>query len=132
MKIESRIGKINAPQAKVYEIISDFSRIGSMLPADKINDLKVDADSCSFNIDKIGNFGMRIIEREPVKTVKISSSEQVPFKFTMWIQLKDLSENETAVKVTLDADMNPMVAMVAKTPLTNFMEMLVTRLEQVK
>jgi carbon monoxide dehydrogenase subunit G len=132
MKIESRIGKIQAPQARVYETVSDFSRIGSMLPADKISDIKADRDSCSFKIENMGNFGMQIIERDPVKTVKIGSSAQVPFKFTMWIQLKELSENETAVKVTLDADMNPMVAMVAKGPLTNFMETLVARLEQIR
>jgi carbon monoxide dehydrogenase subunit G len=50
----------------------------------------------------------------------------------MWIQLKETGESQTAIKVTLDADMNPMVAMVAKNPLTNFVETLVTRLEQIR
>ncbi len=132
MKIESRIGKATVPQSKIYSTVSDFSKIGAMLPTDKISDLQVTPNSCSFKIDNMGYFGMQIVEREPEKLVKIGSTDQVPFKFTMWIQLKETGESQTAIKVTLDADMNPMVAMVAKNPLTNFVETLVTRLEQIR
>lgn len=132
MEIKSRVGKIQANQNKIYELISDFNNLGNYVPNDKVEDFTSDTDSCSFKVDKIGKFGMKIIEREPVKLVKITNDDSVPFKFNMWIQLKEVSEADVRVKVTLKADLNPMMKMVAKKPLTSFVNTLVDRLEQIK
>lgn len=131
-KIESRVGKITASEERVFTLISDFSNLGSMIPADQVKDFTSDVDSCSFTIDKVGKFGMRIIEREPFSVVKVASDETVPFKFNLWIQLKKVSDIDTRVKVTLKAELNAMMKMVAKKPLTNFVEMLVNRLETIQ
>ena len=132
MEITSRIGKIQTSQDKVYTLVSDFTNLGNFIPNDKVEDFVSDTDSCSFKIEKIGKFGMRIIEREPSKLVKIANDENVPFQFKMWIQLKMVSDSDTRVKVTLKADLNPMLKMVAKKPLTTFVDTLVDRLEQIK
>ena len=132
MKIESRVGKIQANQEKIFELISDFNNLGKYVPNDKVEDFTSDTDSCSFKVEKIGKFGMKIIEREPSKTIKIANDDSVPFKFNMWIQLKEVSEMDTRVKVTLDADLNPMMKMVAKKPLNSFVNTLVDRLEQIR
>ena len=132
MEITSRIGKIQTNQEKVYSLVSDFTNLGNFVPNDKVEDFISDIDSCSFKIEKIGKFGMRIIEREPSKLVKIANDENVPFQFKMWIQLKKVSDLDTRVKVTLKADLNPMLKMVAKKPLTTFVDTLVDRLEQIK
>lgn len=131
-KIESRVGKIGSNQERVFTLISDFSNLQDMIPADQVKDFTSDTDTCSFTVDKIGRFGMHIIEREPNKLVKVASDPTVPFKFNLWIQLKDIAENETRVKVTLKADLNPLMKMAAKKPLTNFVEMLVSRLETIR
>lgn len=132
MEIVSRIGKIQANQEKVYTLLSDFSNLGKYVQNDQVEDFTSDTDSCSFKVEKIGQFGMRIIEREPSKLVKIANDENVPFKFNMWIQLKDVSELDTRVKITLKADLNPMLKMMAKKPLTQFVDTLVDRLEQIR
>lgn len=132
MEIVSRIGKIQANQEKVYTLLADFSNLGNYVPNDQVQDFTSDVDSCSFTVDKIGKFGMRIIEREPTKLVKIANDDNVPFKFNMWIQLKNVSEFDTRVKVTLRADLNPMLKMMAKKPLTQFVDSLVDRLEQIR
>lgn len=132
MEIVSRIGKIQASQEKAYLLLSDFSNLGSYVPNDQVQDFTSDTDSCSFKVDKIGQFGMRIIEREPSKLVKIANDENVPFKFNMWIQLKDVSDIDTRVKITLKADLNPMLKMMAKKPLTQFINTLVDRIEQIR
>ncbi len=130
-KIESRIGEIKNSQEHVFTIISDFSNLQDMIPADQVKDFTSDTDSCSFTVDKIGKFGMHIIERAPNNLVKVASDPTVPFKFNLWIQLKEVSEADTRVKVTLKAELNPLMKMAAKKPLTNFVEMLVSRLETI-
>lgn len=130
MEIVSRIGKIQANEDKIFEKISDFRNLGERIPQDKVKDFTADADSCSFSIDKMGKFGMKIIEREPNKLIKIANSEETPLKFNMWIQLKQVAENDTRVKVTLRADINPFMKAMVKKPLTSFVESLITGLEQ--
>lgn len=133
MRIESRIGHIYARPERVYPLISDFSRITStMLPAnDKIKDVESTADSCVFTIDKVGKFGLRIVERKENELLKIESSEGV-LKLKLWIQFKEFRGTDSAIKVTLDADVNPLMSMMVKKPLTEFVEQLVTKMEQIR
>lgn len=131
LKHESRIAKLNAPTAKVYQILSDFSRFEQIAPPDdKMKVVKADADSCRFALGNNGEFGMRIIERRENELVKISSDETVPFTFYLWFQLKEVAESDTRLRVTLHADLNPMLRMVAKKPLTQFVDSLVDKMEE--
>jgi carbon monoxide dehydrogenase subunit G len=132
VEIVSRIGKIQTSDDKIFEKISDFRNLGERIPQDKVKDFTANTDSCSFSIDKIGKFGMQIIEREPNKLIKITNSKDTPLKFNMWIQLKQVTENDTRVKITLRADINPFMKAMVKKPLTNFVESLVSGLEQIK
>lgn len=131
IKHESRIGKLHAPAGSIYSTISDFSKLEHITPPnDKMEVVQADTDSCRFSMGKTGEFGMRIIERKENDTVKITSDETVPFTFYLWIQLKEIAEGDTRVRVTLHADLNPMLKMVAKKPLTQFVDSLVDKLEE--
>lgn len=132
MKIESRIGKVQANEERVFSLISDFNNLQNFAKPDKVSDFTVDADSCSFAVDGMGNFAMRIIEREEFKLVKIANDASMPFNFNLWIQLKKVSDVDTRVKVTLKAELNAMMKMVAKKPLTKFVDTLVDRLEGIR
>lgn len=131
VKHESRIGKLNASVATVYATIADFSQLNGITPPDdKMKVVHADADSCRFAMGGAGEFGMKIIERKENDTVKIANDETVPFTFYLWIQLKTVAENDTRVKVTLHAELNAMLKMVAKKPLTQFVDKLVDKLEE--
>ena len=77
-----------------------------------------------------GEFGMRIQERKENEMVKISNEEYAPFDFQLWIQLKEVEAYDTRLRITLQANMNPLMKMVAQKPLTNFVESMVDKLEQ--
>ncbi len=132
MEIESRIGQIKASQVYVFQLLSDFNNIVKFIPKDQVSDFVSDTDSCSFTINNIGKFGMRIIEREPSKLLKIANDHQVPFSFSMWIQLKEMDTKDTRVKITLRAQLNPLLKAVAQKPLTSFVEALVTKIENIR
>jgi carbon monoxide dehydrogenase subunit G len=69
------------------------------------------ADSCRFQISGMGLAEIRIIEREPAKTIKISSSGSLPVNIVFWIQLLPVDAYETKLRLTLDADMSMMIKM---------------------
>jgi carbon monoxide dehydrogenase subunit G len=131
MKLESKIGKKNTNKEQIYNFLTNFDNFKNLVPQDKVKNWQSDEDSCSFTVDPIGKTGFKIIEKEPSKTIKLTSIDQTQYSFKFWMQFKSISENETAIKLTMDADLNPMMAMMAKGPLKKFLDTLIDRLEQI-
>lgn len=126
---ESRIGRIEAPAEKIYALVTDFRNFQQFLPEEQVSDWQADAESCSFQLSGMGKAGLRIIEKEPYATVKITGEGMSSLEFFLWIQLKEVAECDTRVKLTLKADLNPMLKMMAAKPIKQFLEMLVSRME---
>jgi carbon monoxide dehydrogenase subunit G len=132
MKLESKTGKIANRNEVVYNFLSDFDNFKNLIPADKVKNFSSDGDSCKFTVDMIGETGFRIIEKEPFKLIKLSSLTQSKFDFLLWIQLKEIENDSTAVRLTMDVNLNPMLEMMAKKPLQTFLDTLVDQLEKIK
>ena len=129
-KIESRIGTINTNESKIFDFVSDFTNFKNVIPADQVSDFEASKDECSFQLPGMGKAGMKIIEREPFKLVKIESTEKTPLKFQLWIQLKSVSNEETRVKVTIDPEINQLMASMVKGPLKKFVDQMVDQMEK--
>ena len=80
-------------------------------PDIKLDDFRATADECSFSVSPLGTVGVQIIEREPSKLIKLTGSKSVPFQFNCWIQLIEIDETSCKVKITLHAELNPMIKM---------------------
>lgn len=128
MEIESKIGKIENSEEVVYRFLSDFNNFKSFVPADKISNWTATEDHCHFSIAGMGETGLRIIERTPNKLIKITTEEGSSLEFLMWIQLKQLSEKDTRVKITLRVELNPMVSAMVKGPLKTFADSLIDQM----
>lgn len=131
-KIESKIGKIKSKDQKIYTFLADFNNFRDIIPADKIQDWKSDGESCSFRIDGIGNAGLRFIEKTEFSVLKITSEGGSPVSFLMWIQLKEIEEDTTAVKITIDPKVNVMMMGMVKKPLKEFVDMLVDKMTEME
>jgi len=104
---------------KIFTMLSDMSnleRIKDRIPQDKIKDFTFDTDTCSFTVDPVGSIMFQIIEREPNKTIKFSTTNS-PVPLQMWIQLKQVAENDTKMKMTVRADLNPFIKPMVSKPL---------------
>ncbi len=131
VKIVSRVAKLHTPATTIYRMISDFSFLDKITPPDdKIKIISCNTDMCRISIEGGGEFAMTIVERQENELVKISNSDNTPFKFNLWIQLKEKEAYDTYLRITLHATMNPLLRMVAQKPLTNFVDTMVDKLEQ--
>jgi carbon monoxide dehydrogenase subunit G len=131
MKLESKIGKVGTKDEKIYNFLTNFDNFKHLIPADKVKDWQSDGDTCTFTVDPVGKTGIKILEKEPYKLIKLSGIDNKPFDFKLWVQLKKLKENSTAVKITIDVDLNPMLQAMAKKPLQNFIDTLVDQLGKI-
>jgi carbon monoxide dehydrogenase subunit G len=109
-KYESKQQQIHHPASLIYPIIS---RLDLLSPAmqDKVEEWQATEDSCSFKVKGM-KVGLRIAERIENKHVKIVADEGgIPIDFTFWIQLKQIDERDTRVRMVLHAELNMMMRM---------------------
>ena len=97
------------PAAIVYAIVSDFSNFTPILQ-DKVDDWQADADTCSFKA-KGFPVRLRIVDRIENELVKIEGEDGSPVDFTFWMQLKEVSERDTRMRIVLHARLNMMMKM---------------------
>ena len=125
-KFESSVKVIPFSQERVYNKISDLSNLESIkdrIPEDKVKDLTFDSDSISFNVSPVGVIRLEIVEREPHKCVKFTTTDS-PLPFKLWVQVVPTTDEESKIKVTIDVEMNPFIAGMVKKPLMDGLETL--------
>lgn len=108
----SNIKQIGAPRQSVYDKLSDLSalsRIGDALSAhpeaSKIQIEAVDRDTCAFVISGAGRLELKVVEREPDKTIKLEAQSS-PIPLTLWIQLLEPAPSDTRLRLTLRTELN--------------------------
>lgn len=130
-KYESKIKQINAPVESVYATLSNLENFRPMLenmrnndivkekireagqdPAqlEKLKDVQLTADRIAFPAPMIGEIALTIIEREENKCIKFQT-EQAPMEANLWIQVLPVTDTTSKMRLTLKADMNPMIKM---------------------
>ena len=126
-QLESKIKTLKQPDKSIFKFLSDFRNFNQLVPKDKINDWRANKDSCSFSMSPAGNTNLKIIDKEEFKTIKIKGESIVSFYF--WIQLKQIAPNDTKTKLTIRAELNPLIKMMAKPALQDFLDDLANQME---
>lgn len=117
----SEIKTVPYTSADIYAVLSDLNNLElakDKIPQNSVKDLTFDKDSCSVTVDPVGKVKFVVVEREVDKTIKFQS-EQLPFEVLMWIQLVASTDNETKMKMTIKADLNPFLKAMVSKPLQN-------------
>ena len=130
-KIESRVGVIKDSSEKIYLFLSDFNNFSSLIPADRIKEFESSEDSCHFSAEGIGRIGLRIIEKDANKLIKIGSDDNTPIEFQLWIQIKELGDNDSRMKITVEPKVNPMMSNIVNKPLKTFVDSLIEQAENI-
>lgn len=123
-QFESAIKSIPHPSGVVFNFLSNFHNFESLLPRDKISNWESTGETCRFQVQGIGEVGLKIIEKEPTTTIKYTADGKTPFNFFLWVQMKDVVEDKCKLKLTIRADLNPMLQMIVAEPVKKFLEVL--------
>jgi len=125
MIIEGKPARIHADKKNVFEFLSDFNHYEKLMP-DQIVNWKSDSEACSFTIKNMTNLALKYKNKYPHQTIDIEPDGKSPIQFNLKIELEEDSSNEqvTIAQVKIDADLNPMMAMIAKKPLENLVNIM--------
>ena len=99
---------INKPDHIIYQTLCSFDNF-TPIAKDKVECWQATEDTCSFKAKGL-SVKLKMVDKEPSKVLKISGDE-MPFEFFFWIQLKQVAENDTRMRLTLRANLNPMMKM---------------------
>lgn len=108
----SNIKAIGSDRQSVYDKLSDLSglsKVGEALSghpdADKVQIEAIDRDTCAFIISGAGRLELKVVEREPDKTIKLEAQHS-PIPLTLWIQLLEAAPSDTRLRLTLRTELN--------------------------
>jgi len=131
--IVSKQGKVEASEIALFDFLSDLRNLDSFIPHEKVQDWKSDKESCSFNVPQAGQLSLQITEKEPHKLIKIEPKDgSKPFSFTFFVQIKQVGDNDTRIKLTLRAELNVMMKTMFKGPIKKGLDQIVDTLSGFK
>lgn len=109
---------------------------------EKLKDVQLTEDYIGIPAPMVGEISMRIIEREENKTIKFVT-DQSPVEANMWIQVLPTTaavnvpvgvpvEPATKMRLTLKADLNPMIKMMVGSKLKDGIDKFADMLAMIK
>jgi carbon monoxide dehydrogenase subunit G len=115
----SEIKQLPYSEVTIFEVLSDLNnleKVKTQIPQDKVQDFSFDRDSCTLKVNPVGHVRFSIVEREPNKTIKFKA-DQSPVEVYLWIQLKEVNPQDTRMKLTVKANLNPFLKPMLSGPL---------------
>ena len=114
VKYESKIGQIMANDAAVFAVLSNLenmNRFRDLIPQDKIQELEITSDCVRFKVEGMAQrISIVVVDKEEYNTCKFGL-KNLPLPFNAWIQLKQIAEQDTRIRITIKTDMPAMFKM---------------------
>ena len=114
IKYESKIGQILANDQQVFAVLSNLENLShfrNVIPQDKVKELEISKDRIRMKMDGLAQkISIAIVDKEEFKTIKFGV-EDFAIPFNAWIQLKQVAELDTRIRITVKTDMPAMFKM---------------------
>lgn len=130
MTIFESKAEINKPVNDVYAFLSDMNNHEKLMP-ENISNWSSSIDHARFSIQNMGNLSLLISNRIQNSSIIIIPAEQAPFGIELRWVLQPLTENTTEAVLTVSAELNMMMKMLASGPLQKLTNHQISRLQQI-
>ncbi len=130
MHIETPKKSIQKNSREVFEFLTDLKNFELLMP-DNIDKFEIiDQDTFLFALKGMPEIALRRKEQHPNdKIVLGAASEKLPF--TLTANITEVSENQSDIALSFEGEFNAMMAMMIKTPITNFINTLSENLDRI-
>ena len=132
-KYESKICSIPNDAHTVYSVLGNLrnlERVKDMIPKDKVQEIEIMDDAIRMKVDGLGQkFTIRIVDRIEDDTLKFGF-DNLPIYLNFWIQLKQLTPQDTRIRLTLKADIPFMFRMMIEKKLQQGLDQAAEMLTQ--
>ena len=128
MEISSSIARVDLSTEQLFSKLSSIETYEGLMP-EGATFSKIDDSRFRFKPRGIPEIGLTIGDKQPNESIVLTSSSD-KISFSLRGQLTKISETQTDVQLQFEGDFNPMMAMMVKKPLTQFMESLISNIHK--
>ncbi|KQC29692.1 hypothetical protein [Flagellimonas eckloniae] len=130
MHIEIPEKKVAKSDKVVFDFLTDIKNFKILMP-DNIDKFEVlDEKTFRFALKGMPELVLRLKEQfAHEKVVLGAASDKLPF--TLTANISNLGADESSVVLSFEGEFNAMMAMMIKTPITNFMETLSSNMDKI-
>lgn len=120
MHIETPKKTISKSDKDVFEFLTDLKNFERLMP-DNINKFEVlNEDRFLFALKGMPEIVLQRKDQTPYQKIVLgAASDKLPF--TLTADISAVNENQSDVQLSFEGEFNAMMAMMIKTPITNFM-----------
>ena len=126
-KLESDKVLLQKPASEVYAYVSNLNNFGKLMPSQVVNYTSTE-NECTFTIQGMATLNLRFEGNALDKAIHLVPVGKAPFDFILSCLLNDSAQGCEA-QMVMDADLNPFMKMMAEKPLTNFLNLLASKLK---
>jgi carbon monoxide dehydrogenase subunit G len=126
---ESRTGTLSCTSDEVYNFVTDIRNFGQFIPDGTITDWQAESDACSFRVSVVGVINVRIAGKEPYGKVIFNGDALKKNDFSLVLNISNGKNDSAEVKILLEAELNPVLRMMAGKPIVQFLEILIREME---
>ena len=112
---ESKV-ELDKPVSEVYAFLSDFNNHKQLMP-DNVSNWSSTTDEASFSVQNMAKLSLQISNRIENQTIIIVPADDVPFNVDLRWVVADLGNNAAEAILTISAELNMMMKMMASGPL---------------
>jgi hypothetical protein len=127
---ESRTAGISCTAEEFYHFTTDIRNFRRFIPEDKFSDIRIERDSCSFNVSMMGKVEIHIRDRKEFTEVSFAGSAMQVNEFSLDLKFHDIDSKKAEAKLIVQAHLNPFLKMLAAEPINRFLETLVSEIEK--
>lgn len=136
MIFKSKWAKSTRSDKELFEYVGNMNNLPSVLPEQVVN-VTADCDNLSFTIQGMGSIALQVTKREPNCLIQLSPVGKTPFQFVLNVYIRDnkttsQQDNESECCFEIDAQLNPLMQMMASRPLQNLVDMMCAEFENLK
>lgn len=125
---ESRIGKVSCSAEEVYDFVTDIRNFEQFVTPGNVHNWIAEKESCSFSVAMIGTVSIRLEEKNDSRVIYKGDALKKN-DFSLILNISTDGDGTGEVKVDLNAELNPMMKMMATKPIAQFLEILINEME---
>jgi len=126
---ESRTGRLACNAEEVFTFVTDIRNFERFIPGGIISNWNSEKESCSFSVSILGTVTVRLSEKERFTKVVFSGDALKKNDFLLTLNITDNVGDHAEVRILLNAELNPMMKMMAGKPIKQFLERLINEME---
>jgi carbon monoxide dehydrogenase subunit G len=130
MHIEVPKKKVAKSGKEVFDFLSDIKNFETLMPSNIDKFEVLDEKTFKFALKGMPEITLRLKEQIPHEKVVLgAASDKLPFTLTG--DITSLGDHESEVALNFEGEFNAMMAMMIKSPITNFMQTLSSNLDKI-